>query len=93
MVEQRVVKLRDRAHGDPGEGYGTPFCEDPERLQDQPADRCEYHRAVELARGTVFCPTRPVGAQLSRKGTMLFAPGEDVDLASPVDRDLDSDVR
>ncbi len=50
LVEQAVVKLRDRAHGDPGEGYGASFCEDPERLQDQPADRREYDRAVEAVR-------------------------------------------
>ena len=61
LVDQRVVKLWDRAHGDPGEGYGAPFCEDPERFEDQPSDGREYDRAVESARRVVFRPARPVG--------------------------------
>jgi hypothetical protein len=92
LVEQAVVKLRDRSHGDAGESDGSAFPEDPERLKDQPSDGREDDRAVEPTWGIVFCAACPAGTQLAREGAMLLAPGKDEDLASPVDGDLDGDV-
>ena len=92
LIEQGVVKLRDRAHGDPGDSYRAAFPQDPERLRDQTSSGREDDRAIEPAWGIVLGAAGPVGTKLSRKGVMRFAPGKDKDLASPVDRDLDGDV-
>ena len=61
-VDQGVVELGNRAHGDAGERDGSSFCEHPERLRDQPSGGREDDRAVKSGWGIIFCPASPVGS-------------------------------
>ena len=74
---------------------GAAFGEDGERRRDEPADRSEDDRRIELLGWALVGAARPLGPELSRErlplGVSRLREGEDS--ASLVTRDLRDDVR
>src|SRR5713101_9443374 len=93
VIEQRVIHLRDRAHGDSGQSESASFAQDAKSGRNEGAGRSEDDGAIERVGRCVLGAAYPSRAQSCGEIAMRLGTSEDVDFAAPVASELQDEVR
>src|SRR2546430_2138500 len=92
-IQEVVVKRGDLIEVHRIDGHRATGAHSTQCLDHDAARRGEHHRGVELVRGIVVKPARPRRPQLFGETPMGIAAREDEDLAPPMPRHLNSQMR
>ena len=91
-IEQRVIELRNGAHGDTGKGEGSGFSQNAQGVGYECSRGRKNDRGIDGLWRSIFGRTDPGGTKLSRQIPMCLRPGEYIDLAIVVTSHLQDEV-